>query len=88
MDLFLTVRAFDPAGNEVTFKGANDPQAPVTQGWLRVSQRKLDAALSQPYRPYHPHDGEEKLTPGDGVRGRRRDLADLDRVPAGLPSWR
>src|SRR5882724_5078354 len=64
MDLFLTLRAFDPAGNEVTFKGANDPQAPVTQGWLRVSQRKVDAARSTPYRPFHPHDGEEKLEPG------------------------
>jgi len=64
MDLFLTVRAFDAAGSEVTFKGANDPQAPVTQGWLRVSQRKLDPARSKPYRPFHPHDGEEKLAPG------------------------
>ena len=26
MDLFLTLRAFDPSGNEVTFKGANDPR--------------------------------------------------------------
>jgi predicted acyl esterase len=64
MDLFLTLRAFDPSGNEVTFKGANDPAAPVTQGWLRVSQRKLDLNRSKPYRPFHPHDGEEKLTPG------------------------
>jgi uncharacterized protein len=64
MDLFLTLRIFDPSGTEVTFKGANDPQAPVSQGWLRVSQRKLDPARSRPYRPFHPHDGEEKLTPG------------------------
>ena len=48
----------------MTFKGANDPQAPVSQGWLRVSQRKLDPARSKPYRPFHPHDGEEKLAPG------------------------
>jgi predicted acyl esterase len=64
MDLFLTLRIFDPGGNEVTFKGANDPQAPVSQGWLRVSQRKLDPARSTSYRPFHPHDGEDKLTPG------------------------
>jgi predicted acyl esterase len=63
MDLFLTLRAFEPNGKEVTFKGANDPEAPVSQGWLRVSQRKLDSR-SKPYRPCHPHDGEEKLTPG------------------------
>ena len=36
----------------------------MTQGWLRVSQRKLDPARSKPYRPYHPHDTQEKLTPG------------------------
>ena len=64
MDLFLTLRAFDPGGKEVTFKGANDPEAPVSQGWLRVSQRKLDPVRSKPYRPFHPHDGEEKLTAG------------------------
>ncbi len=63
MDLFLTLRAFDPEGEEVTFKGANDPQAPVSQGWLRVSQRKLDPNRSKPYRPFHPHDGQDKLTP-------------------------
>src|SRR5258705_7972731 len=53
MDLFVTLRAFDANGAEVTFKGANDPQVPVSQGWLRVSQRKLDAR-SKPYRPFHP----------------------------------
>jgi len=64
MDLFLTLCVFDPQGAEVTFKGANDPQAPVSQGWLRVSQRRLDPARSKPYRPFHPHDGEDKLVPG------------------------
>jgi len=64
MDLFLTLRAFDSQGREVTFKGANDPEAPVSQGWLRVSQRKLDPKRSKPYRPFHPHDGEDKLVPG------------------------
>jgi uncharacterized protein len=49
----------------VTFVGANDPQAPVTQGWLRASQRKLDPARSTPYRPWHPHDEEAKLAPGE-----------------------
>ncbi|MGE5146992.1 MAG: CocE/NonD family hydrolase C-terminal non-catalytic domain-containing protein, partial [Candidatus Eiseniibacteriota bacterium] len=65
MDLFLTLRAFDPAGKEVTFVGANDPQAPVTQGWLRASHRKLDAKRSKPGRPFHPHDEIQKLEPGE-----------------------
>jgi uncharacterized protein len=65
MDLFLTLRLYDPAGREVTFVGANDPQAPVSQGWLRASHRKLDPARSKPYRPYHPHDDLAKLRPDD-----------------------
>ena len=65
MDLFLTLRAFREDGEEVTFVGANDPRAPVSQGWLRGSHRKLDAARSKPWFPYHPHDGIAKLRPGE-----------------------
>ena len=65
MDLFLTLRLFDPHGNEVTFVGANDPRAPVSQGWLRVSHRKVDAERSRPYKPYHPHDEREPVNPGE-----------------------
>ncbi|MGN6571343.1 MAG: CocE/NonD family hydrolase [Pseudolabrys sp.] len=65
MDLFLTLRVFDPEGGEVTFIGANDPQAPVSQGWLRVSQRKLDPARSRPGKPVHPHDERLPVVPGE-----------------------
>jgi uncharacterized protein len=64
-DLFLVLRAFDPAGAEVVFQGAIDPHTPVAQGWLRASHRKLDASLSEPYRPYHAHDEWEPLEPGE-----------------------
>ena len=47
---------FDPAGQELTFQGALDPNTPIAQGWLRASHRKLDEGLSLPYRPYHTHD--------------------------------
>jgi predicted acyl esterase len=63
MDLFVTLRVFDPIGNEVTFVGANDPKAPVSQGWLRVSHRKTDMERSRPYKPYHPHDEAQPVTP-------------------------
>jgi predicted acyl esterase len=33
-------------------------------GWLRASHRKLDAAMTKPYRPYHSHDELQPLTPG------------------------
>jgi predicted acyl esterase len=63
-DLFLVLRAFDPGGSEVTFQGALDPRAPLSQGWLRASHRHLDPDLSTPWRPYHTHDRLEPLTPG------------------------
>jgi len=64
-DFFVILRVFDPAGKEVLFQGALDPKTPVAQGWLRASHRKLDKALSLPYRPYHTHDEKQPLTPGD-----------------------
>ena len=66
-DLFLVVGVFDPEGAEVVFQGAIDPHTPVGQGWLRASHRKLDADLSEPYRPYHTHDEKLPLTPGEAV---------------------
>ena len=45
--------------------GANDPHAPVSQGWLRVSQRKIDPARSRPEKPYHPHDERLSVMPGE-----------------------
>ncbi|HSE95154.1 MAG TPA: CocE/NonD family hydrolase [Methylomirabilota bacterium] len=63
-DLFLVLRVFAPDLREVTFRGALDPRTPIAQGWLRASHRKLDPALTQPYRPYHTHDEIQPLTPG------------------------
>ena len=63
-DLFVVLRVFDGDGEEVVFQGAIDPHTPIAQGWLRASHRKLDRALSQPWRPYHSHDQEEPLEPG------------------------
>ena len=64
-DLFLIVRVFDPKGGEITFQGALDPNTPIAQGWLRASHRKLDPKKSLPYRPYHTHDEDQPLTPGE-----------------------
>jgi uncharacterized protein len=66
-DIFLVLRLFDPAGNEVTFIGSNDPRTPIGIGWLRASHRKLDPKKSLPYRPWHSHDEEQPLTPGKPV---------------------
>ncbi len=64
-DIFAILRVFDPAGKEVVFQGALDPHTPIAQGWLRASHRKLDAARSLSYRPYHTHDEKQPLKPGE-----------------------
>jgi predicted acyl esterase len=64
-DLFLIVRVFDPDGKELTFMGSTDPNTPIANGWLRASHRRLDPVKTTFYRPYHPHDRVEMLTPGD-----------------------
>lgn len=66
-DLFLTLRVLDPDGKDVTFVCALDPAGVVAGGWLRVSHRAVDPERSLPYRPWHPHDRAEPLTPGEPV---------------------
>jgi hypothetical protein len=66
-DVILALRVYDPHGKEVTFIGSNDPRVPVGLGWLRASQRKLDPQKSLPYRPWHSHDEEWPLKPGEPV---------------------
>jgi hypothetical protein len=78
MDLFATLRAFDPGGKEITFFSAVEPRAPVSQGWLRISQRKLDAKRSTEFQPWHSHDETQKLEPGEIVE------VDLEIWPASL----
>jgi predicted acyl esterase len=63
-DVFAVLRVFSPDFQEVVFQGAIDPHTPIGQGWLRASHRKLDAALSKPWRPYHTHDQRQPLQPG------------------------
>ncbi len=66
-DIFLALRLFAPDGKEVVFQGAIDPHTPISQGWLRASHRKLDPALSTPYRPSHTHDEPWPLAAGKTV---------------------
>jgi len=64
-DIFAVLGVYDPQGKEVVFQGALDPHTPVAQGWLRASHRKLDPKLTLPYRPYHTHDEDQPLKPGE-----------------------
>jgi predicted acyl esterase len=67
-DLFVTLQAFSPDEEEVTFVGSVDPAAPLSQGWLRVSHRKLCPDRSKPWQPWHTHDEKQPLIPGEIVR--------------------
>jgi uncharacterized protein len=84
-DLFLVLRLFDPDGREETFMGSTDPNTPIANGWLRASHRRLDPARSKPYRPYHPHDRVEPLTPGEIYECEVEFVPSCIVVPAG---WR
>ena len=67
-DVFLVLRVLDLEGKDVVFQGSNDPRTPIGLGWLRASHRKLDPALSLPYRPYHSHDESWPLELGKPVQ--------------------
>jgi predicted acyl esterase len=68
MDLFVTIRAYDPQGKEVLFRGATDPAVPIAQGWLRASHRRTDPERSRPGQPFHVHTVKEPLVPGEPYR--------------------
>jgi putative CocE/NonD family hydrolase len=68
MDLFLTLRNFDADGNEILETGQQGAPVPVAKGWLRVSHRELDPAMTLPYRPYHKHTRRLYLKPGEIVQ--------------------
>jgi uncharacterized protein len=66
-DLFLTLRVLDPDNKDVTFVSGLDPAGVIGSGWLRASHRQTDPNLSLPYRPWHTHEREQPLVPGEIV---------------------
>ena len=67
MDIMVTLRNFDPDGNEVFELGQQGQPVVLTKGWLRASHRKLDLEKTLPYRPYHAHNERLWLNPGEPV---------------------
>ena len=82
-DLFLALRLFDPDMDEVFFIGANDPEVPLTVGWLRASHRKLDLNKSKPWKPYHTHDEIQPLKPNNIYEVNVEILPTCIQIPAG-----
>ncbi|PNP81632.1 hypothetical protein FNYG_04658 [Fusarium nygamai] len=54
IDLFVTLRHFDPSGDEVFYTGTAGDPVPLTKGWLRVSLRKVDQEHPK-HREWLPH---------------------------------
>ncbi len=68
MDLFAAVQKFDAVGALVNFYYITRFKfGHAAHGWLRVSHRELDPAKSKPYQPFHPHQREVLLKPGEIV---------------------
>lgn len=68
MDLFVALQKLDNAGQPVGFTFyAFFENGPVALGWLRASHRALDPERSRPDRPWHSHDTEQLLQPGERV---------------------
>lgn len=68
LDIFVAIQKIDRDGREVHFTGTSGRrESPVAFGWLRVSQRRLDAERSTAWRPFLSHDRSEKVQPGEIV---------------------
>ncbi|MEO1057556.1 MAG: CocE/NonD family hydrolase [Actinomycetota bacterium] len=68
MDLFVGIRKFDAAGDEVHFYAkAGYTKGPVAQGWLRVSERALDEERSTEWQPVLRHDYPQPISPQEIV---------------------
>lgn len=67
-DLFVAVKKINSQGDEVYFSGYNgNPFDMVAKGWLRISHREMDEALSTIEMPYHPHERRIPLEAGQIV---------------------
>ena len=67
MDLFVFMQKADNDGKLVPLKVFDIPDDPGPHGRHRVSHRHLDEEKSMEYLPWHTHDREELLKPGEIV---------------------
>lgn len=68
LDLFVCVQKLDRDGQVVPFLFyAQLEDGNVALGWLRVSHRELDEERSTPWQPWHLHQRESRLEPGERV---------------------
>lgn len=66
-DVFVGVRKFDPAGNEVEFWNRLSRHDIVTRGWLRASRRPDPESVVDSLVPIADYEGEKPVVPGDVI---------------------
>ena len=68
MDLHVSIEKLDKYGNVVLFPDFQHTEDGVAaSGWLRVSHRELDEARSTPSQPWHLHERQIAIKPGEVV---------------------
>ena len=65
LDVLVRLQHVDADGEPIPGIGPQGGPVPMTIGWLRASHRETDPALSEPHRPWHPHERTCPLTPGE-----------------------
>jgi predicted acyl esterase len=68
MELFVSIQKRDAKGNPLVLSGMDEaPKINPATGFLRVSHRALDSQHSTRLEPFHTHETEELLAPGQIV---------------------
>ncbi|MCD2193162.1 CocE/NonD family hydrolase [Actinomycetospora endophytica] len=65
LDVFARVQHLDTDGEPIPGVGPQGGPVPMAMGWLKASHRETDPELSEPHRPWHPHDREVPLPHGE-----------------------
>jgi len=65
MDIFVALRKVGADGKPVFFHNLLGHYPVVSRGWLRVSERALDAKQSKPWMPVLSHEAAQPVVPGE-----------------------
>ena len=64
VDVLARLQHLAVDGEPIPAIGPQGGPVPMAIGWLRASHRETDPELSQPFRPWHPHERTVALTQG------------------------
>jgi len=64
LDVLARLQHLGTDGNPIPAVALQGEPLPMSLGWLRASHRETDPELSEPHRPWHPHERTVPLTHG------------------------